>query len=165
MVHQATKLSNHVSYTLGINSTAGQEEHCWEAGENWPNGAECIGINWTDSVQPEPRCNAFQKNCTYWTWTGWLFCKCTALGLCRTKSPSALSLLRKGDWRITHRAWPWLSCWTKAFLEHRAGCKLDWPATCPRSGSLRKEGQTPKDFSQALKGSRWETELTMRLWL
>lgn len=55
MVQWATELSDHVIYTLGINSTAGQEEHRWEAGKNWPKGAESMGINWTDSVQPEPR--------------------------------------------------------------------------------------------------------------
>lgn len=57
------------------------------------------------------------------------------------------------------------------YLPHRrpfrsrkhAGCKLRWPAVRWRSGSLRKGGQTPNDFSQALKGRRRLTEPTTGL--
>lgn len=85
----------------------------------------------------------------------------------------SLAARKEGEWGGGSRRWQknnshrigldYLPHWRPFWSRKHAGCKLHWPAVPWRSGSLRTEGQTPKDFSQALKGSRRLTESTTGL--
>lgn len=146
--HQAMSVT-----TVGFSSTPQQEQHCLQAVKIQPN-----------RVDPEKlkilKPHTMTVLHVHYLW------------VCAQHSPCLLPCCQKRgqlgagyDWRIIHTTWPWLPPHQKpSWSRKRAGSELGWPvAVCWRRRSLRKGGQSSKNFSQTLKGSRQLTELTTGL--